>query len=367
MIRPIFLLTIILLLGACGGNQFIRGKLTYDLRPDGERPPVVWPSGKDAPRYRYLGELVGEPNFVDIGEKGRNPLMSTVNWWAGVDEAVKPLLVQRPSNGAVGDKGQIYVADSGRGAVFVFDPAAPAEEKSDRGPGRMLIWDRAAARTNFKSPVAVVPVWAGDIAVSDSTLGYVVRINPQGEPIGKIGQAQLKRPTGLAFDPARGVLYVADTVAHNIKIFDASGRLIDTFGAPGEGPGELNAPTHLAFAKGRVYVTDTLNSRVQVFDERGRYLRSFGERGLTVGNLARPKGVAVDDSGVVYVVESQFGYLLAYDEQARFLLGINGSGLKEGGFFLPGGVWTDRQRRVYVADTFNGRVVIFEFLGSGGG
>ncbi|MHB1590155.1 MAG: hypothetical protein ACYCTW_01270 [Sulfuricella sp.] len=30
---------------------------------------------------------------------------------------------------------------------------------------------------------------------------------------------------------------------------------------------------------------------------------------------------------------------------------------------LAAGVWSDRQGRIYVADMFNGRVVIFQFLG----
>jgi sugar lactone lactonase YvrE len=47
------------------------------------------------------------------------------------------------------------------------------------------------------------------------------------------------------------------------------------------------------------------------------------------------------------------------------LLPIGGTGKEIGSFYLPGGVWVDARNRVFVADTFNGRVVVFQFLGGG--
>jgi DNA-binding beta-propeller fold protein YncE len=110
-------------------------------------------------------------------------------------------------------------------------------------------------------------------------------------------------------------------------------------------------------------VTDALNARVQGFREGSETTVKFGERGLYVGNLVRPKGVALDDEGNVYVVESMYDTLLVFDPQGRLLLSIGGTGKDIGKFYLPAGVWTDGHNRVFVADMFNGRVVIFQFLG----
>ena len=363
------LILILLFVGAlagCGGSNTVRGNLTYDLRPEKQRSLVVWPADADVPRYRYLGELVGEPNFIDIGSGKRPAVLSALEWFAGVHEKDNPVVLRRPIHGTVSDKGRIYVADSGRNAVFVFDPTAPKDEESDRGAGQLLVWQYAAPLTRFAGPVAITMAWGEDIAVSDSTLGFVARLGPTGAPVSRIGAGQLRRPTGIAFDRARGLLFVADTLAHDVKVYDEAGRLVNTFGSPGQGRGEFNAPTHMAFANNRLYVTDTLNSRIQVFDGDGRYLSALGERGLNVGNLVRPKGVAAGDGGVVYVVESYFGHMLAYAEDGQFLLGINGSGLKGGTFLLPAGVWTDGRGRIFVADMFNGRVVMYQFLDGDG-
>jgi len=57
--------------------------------------------------------------------------------------------------------------------------------------------------------------------VADAELGVVVMLDDQGVSQGFLGEGLLQRPTGLAYDPDQGHLYVADTAAHDIKVFDA--------------------------------------------------------------------------------------------------------------------------------------------------
>jgi hypothetical protein len=114
---------------------------------------------------------------------------------------------------------------------------------------------------------------------------------------------------------------VADTYAHDIKVFDDAGALLHVIGRRGSADGEFNFPTHLAWAQGELYVTDTLNNRIQVLGAEGQVLqRKFGERGLQLGQLVRPKGVSVDGEGNVYVVESYYDSLLVFSPRGEFLL-----------------------------------------------
>ena len=137
---------------------------------------------------------------------------------------------------------------------------------------------------------------------------------------------------------------------------------MQTIGQLGDGPGEFNSPTDLAYIGDKLYVTDTFNARVQVLDKAGVFIKTIGKRGRYLGNLVRPKGVTADSEGNVYIVESFHDYLLIYNQNAQFLLPIGGSGENIGNFYLPAGVWSDRRDRIYVADMFNGRVVIFQYL-----
>jgi len=341
----------LLALAGCAGEPLV---MRYDTNGSDGR---VWPAPQtqEVPRYRYVGQLTGEGNFKR-GDGERGAARRVFEWLVGLSGAEpNPLVLQRPQGVTVDAHGRVLVTDVSRAAVFVFDEAA----------GKLDLWERASAAQRFVAPIAVVAGRGDEVLVSDAELGLVARLDSQGRPLGTIGSGLLKRPTGLARDARGGRVFVADTVDHDIKVFDDDGRLIDRWGRRGDAAGDLNFPTHVAWAHDQLLVTDALNARVQAFDGLGQPVRQLGRRGLYVGNLVRPKGVATDDEGNVYVVESMHDTLLVFDAQARLLLSIGGTGSEVGKFYLPAGVWVDARNRVYVADMFNGRVVVFQFLGGG--
>ena len=319
----------------------------------GEEERYRWPAVPDVPRYALVGQLTGEANFPPPALNSFGSRM--MGWLLGLRSAKHvPVVLQRPQNGFVDEKGRILVTDVSQAAVFVFDPEA----------GGLLVWRAAGQSVRFMTPTGISPGADGEILVADADLKIVIRLDSNGAPLGGIGLGQLQRPVGVVRDAARGRIFVADAQAHDIKVFSDAGELIGRIGSHGEGAGEFNAPTYLTYVDDRLFVTDTLNSRVQVFDAEGGFLREFGRRGLFVGDLPRPKGVAVDAHGHVYVVESYYDHLLVFNENGELLLAIGGSGSGIGEFYLPAGVWTDRGDRIYVADAFNGRIMIFQFLGA---
>lgn len=352
-IRRLALLAALLTYG-CAGVEPVRGVMHYALDAQPERPR--WPAPPEVARFVFAGTLTGEQNFRRDAGNG-NALRSFGRWLVGLDaQSAAPVVLQRPAALIGDERGRLFVSDTSRQAVFVFDERA----------GELHVWDRAGGALNLVAPSGLALGANGELFVADAELAVVVRLDARGEPLGSIGRGTLQRPTGVARDPRSGDLYVADTMAHDIKVFDVAGVLLRTIGRRGEGDGEFNFPTHLAFAAGELYVTDTLNSRVQIFDASGQLpVRKFGTRGLTLGSLVRPKGVAVDSEGNVYVVESYHDSLLVFSQRGEFLLPIGGSGAAGGHFYLPSGVWVDAGNRVYVADMFNGRVVRFQFLGGG--
>lgn len=326
---------------------------TMRLDPDPGRIVRTWPGAPEVPRYRHEGTLLGEQNYVLPGDAGVPAWKRALDWLAGIGGGTPTDELLRPSAGASAGCGRVVVSDPGRGALFLFEP--------EGGPA---ILENAAGARRFASPTGIACAADGAMLVADSALGMVVELDAKGAARRAIGAGVLGRPTGVALDRERGELYVSDTAAHDIAVFDAEGRLARRFGRRGEAEGEFNFPTHLWFRDGELYVADTLNGRVQVF-ARGapRPRLVVGERGLHVGQLVRPKGVATDSAGNIYVVESYHDHLLVYDRRGRFLLPIGGLGRDAGQFYLPSGVWTDERDRVFVADMFNGRVVVLQFLG----
>lgn len=334
-----------LLLAGCASGP---ATLQYEYAGD-ER--FRWPQAPDIARYALVGQLTGEENF---SSNTRGLGSRVLGWVVGLSSSKRaPVVLQRPQNGFVGEDGRIFVTDVSRAAVFVFDEAQ----------GRLLLWQAAGPTARFMTPVGITPGANGEILVADADLKVIVRLGADGEPRGSIGLGQMERPVGVVRDAARGRIFVADAQAHDIKIFSDAGELIGRFGSHGEGAGQFNAPTYLAYVDDRLIVTDTLNARVQIFDADGKFVREFGRRGLFVGDMPRPKGVAVDSHGNVYVVESYYDHLLVFNDGGELLLAIGGSGSGIGEFYLPAGVWTDHRDRIYVADAFNGRIMIFQLLG----
>lgn len=348
----ILLVSLTILIAGCASTP---QTLRYDSA--GAVEQIVWPSPPEIPRYRFVGELTGEQNFFNDGEHKEPFVTRAFRWIVGlVAGERRPQILQRPQSGVVASDGRVFVTDVSRQALAVFDVRE----------GKFIFWENAQEHTRFRTPIGVVEGKNNEILVTDSTLGYVVRLDPQGKPVGRFGEQELDHPTGIARDRARGLVYVADTHEHAIKIFNDDGIFLRAFGQKGEGDGQLNMPTHIAFTGDSLYVADTMNARIQVFDNKDKFTGTFGRRGLFIGNMPRPKGVAVDNNGLIYVVESYHDYLLIFNAKGEFLLPIGGSGQGIGQFYLPAGVWTDNNNKVYVADMFNGRVVVFEFMGETG-
>lgn len=347
-----------LVVGACatGLVACAAGPQEMHYFPSGDESAAatVWPGPPEMARLQYAGELIGESNFRSANGNQAGSAVRLWKWIAGIGRSRDRVTeLVRPQSGVVDSRLRILVTDAGRRAVLVFDEAA----------GLLSEWTEAAPGQAFRAPVGIAVDANDDVLIADAQLGYVARLSSDGEPAGVIGTDVLERPTGLARDSYSGRLFVADSTAHDVKVFDANGMLLQIVGTRGTGPGEFNGPTHLSYADGALYVTDTLNARVQVFDADGTFRGSIGERGLFVGNLVRPKGVTTDRDGNVYVIESYHDHLLIFDEHGNLLLPIGGTGSDAGRFFLPSGAWSDGGNRLFFADMFNGRVVIFNYIG----
>ncbi len=344
-----------IVLGLLCGCAAAPVEMVYFPEDSAPETELVWPGPPETPRLAYAGELVGEENFRTIEGERDGAALRILRWIAGIgrDKDVRELI--RPQSGMVDNAGRILVTDAGREAVVVFDEAA----------GMLSFWPEAERGRSFLSPVGIAADGAGGFLVADADIGYVLRLTADGVPAGSMGQGELGRPTGLCRSDYSAEIFVADSAAHDIKVFDDTGRLLRSIGGRGIEPGQFNGPTHLSCSGDRLYVTDTLNARVQVLSFAGEPQSSIGQRGLFVGNLVRPKGVVTDRDGHVYVVESYYDHMLVFSEAGELLLPIGGSGNGAGQFFLPAGAWTDDGSRLFVADMFNGRVVVLDYLGGG--
>jgi DNA-binding beta-propeller fold protein YncE len=340
-------------LSSCATVSSIHHPFKMPSIEDGGQQGEVWPAPPAVPRYAFIGHIYGESNLRDEVQNRS----SLARFWAavvGLDVKKKSMLdVVRPQQVTTDNKGKVYVTDPGLQSIFVFDEILQ----------EFVVWNERSLDFSLPSPIGIVHA-EDSIWVTDSELALVYRLSLNGEVLSSFGRDVLKRPTGISFDPQGRRFFISDTDAGDIKLFNMRGELIDTWGSAGSDAGQFNHPTYLVYRQGRLYVADSLNARIQIFDHQGQFIRVVGQRGLYVGNFSRPKGIALDSDGNVYVSESYYDYLLIYNQQGELLMSIGGSGPAAGQFSQPTGIWVDDRDRVFVSDMLNGRISMFQYLGS---
>ena len=307
----------------------------------------VWPAAPEQPRIAWVRDL---SSAEDLGIR-RGLFGRIVDLIFGAEDTrlVRPMAV-------LAIDGTVYVADPGVKAVHRYDP---------RGGEHVLV--RGPVGASLPSPVGLARSAQGDVYVTDSALGAVLRIRPGAKNAERLTvDVKLDQPTGIAFDNERQRLYVTDTAQHRVHVLTAEGHLLQSIGGRGVGEGEFNYPTYLwRDGAGRLLVTDSLNFRVQIFDADGRFQSAFGRTGDGMGDALRQKGIAMDRFGHLYVADAGANALQVYSDDGRLLLSLGGLGREPGEFWLPAGIFIDTEdgNTIYVADSQNRRVQILRYVG----
>jgi sugar lactone lactonase YvrE len=309
-----------------------------------EQEKLVWPHAPAQPRVEFVKAF---SRAADLGI-GKGFFERLKDLLFGEEEAriLRPMAV-------VASGGILYVADPGARGVHRFDTGGGEYSLITAGDDAPL-----------PSPVGLARGAAGEVYVADSRLGRIFVIRPGAKSALALRlDVKLTQPTGIAFDAASGRLYVADTAEHRIHIFERDGSLAGSIGRRGTGDGEFNYPTYLwRTPEGRLYVTDSLNFRVQAFDARGQFAGKFGRQGDGTGDAARQKGVATDRHGHVYVVDALFHAFQIFDATGRLLLPVGERGHERGEFWLPTGIFIDDEM-IYIADSYNQRIQVLRYVG----
>jgi len=277
----------------------------------------------------------------------------------------KPLstALQQPV-GVYADQFRVYVVDMAtqpsvtgtpRSRIFLFE----------RGDRKVTILNGASSaldEVRLLAPSGITVDAAGVLLVSDAQQGRVFGFDRNGKCsmiIGKLGE--LARPAGLAADQQRNRLYVADTTAHQVKIFSLSGDHISDIGAPGKADETFKFPVAVALDRGGVlYVLDSQRKRVYSYDPDGKFKKFINVAAAKPGVALNLKSIAVDSLGRIFVVDSVGNTVLVFDQEGVLLSAWGRTGNRAGEFLSPSGIYIDGHDTIYVADQTNGRIQVFQ-------
>ena len=329
------------------GKKHAKATRSNHAKAQAQYVDLTWPEAPETPRIKVVDILASE---ADLGRKitRRESLMKFLT-------GATPELahIYQPRDVAVSDDGnRVYASDFGQSVIFIFD----LEHKKVR-------------TIRSEAPFGLALDARENLYVVEQQNRRIVEFDRQGEKLRTITNPKLIRPTDIAIDRQRKVMYVADpgtknSEEHSVKVFNFEGELVGTIGkGKGDCKGCLFFPTYVAVdKKGNIYITSTLNARVDVFDRAGNYLKTIGERGTSFGMFDKPKGVAVDSFGNIYVADSGWSNVQIFNQKGEVLLFFGGRGNYPGLLKNPTGIAIDKNNRIYVADYLNYRVTVYQLI-----
>lgn len=215
-----------------------------------------------------------------------------------------PVKIENPVNIAIDDGGKKYVCDSVRRSVLVFDA-------SDRFVGEI-----GDPKTCVPLDVAV---HGSELYIADVTGGEIEVWSTDGELIRMIsskGMApdQLDQPTNLEI--AGDLIFVTDTMQQTVKVFTLDGVFQNIIGKAGGSLGSFARPKGVAVDdEMHVYVADAQFDAVQIFQKSGQLLMTFGAPGDKPESMGMPAGLCIDSTSI-----AQFQSYLDSNFKPEYLL-----------------------------------------------
>jgi hypothetical protein len=184
-----------------------------------------------------------------------------------------------------------------------------------------------------------------------------------GTKLRDIGAGNIQMPNDLALDLA-GNLYVADSLANQVKVYAPNGDLLRTIG-----DGLLQFPVSVTVAysvpgggAGELYVADQGNTKIRVFALNGDLLRSYGvrlelEEPLWQGKFVQIQSLAVDPMGRLHVLDSALSLVQILDAVSGAYIDHYASmGTAEGQLYLPLDIVITAGNQTMVTNNGNHRV-----------
>lgn len=143
---------------------------------------------------------------------------------------------------AVVTNDRLYVADVRGGEIVIFDLPG--------GGKRSAFGRKGEPAARLDRPTNLALDQQGNVYVTDVGRFQVVKFDRDGNLLATFGglgdgPGRFARPKGVAVD-RDGLLYAVDAAFSNVQVFLPSGGLATSFGGPGPDPGNLTLPAKVA-------------------------------------------------------------------------------------------------------------------------
>jgi DNA-binding beta-propeller fold protein YncE len=266
----------------------------------------------------------------------------------GGDLIIKPGPMQSPMRIAAVSSDVLIATDYQARKIYRFSPTAP---------------DQPIVMFETKGHPLSIEAVGNYLVVGNDSTGTIEVYRPNGYKVKTFVANGPIQASDIAYDRQRRLVFVADSLNREIKVFDQLGsKQLRSFGTAGP----LHDPKGISIdpATMQVFVTDYgdpavgIAASLQVYTYQGQLLRRV------TGSFSRPQGIAVKP-GRIFMVDAMLGKVLIFDRGTYVQIATLGSyGVNEGELLLPMDVYFDsRTGRLLVTNNRQGKVSIFNANG----
>jgi hypothetical protein len=194
----------------------------------------------------------------------------------------------------------------------------------------------------------------GGKSCDGSNVAPIQKFDASGRLVESFGSDLFSWPHGL-FAAPDGTVWVTDGQKQVVMQFAPDGRVLRTLGKPGvagNGPDTFNSPSDVVVApNGDIFVADghgdfpvkNTNDRMVKFSRDGKFIKAWGHHGSAPGEFDVPHGLAMDGAGRIFVADRANNRIQIFDQDGKLL-----DVWKQ--FGRPSGVYI-RGSTIYVADS----------------
>ena len=291
-------------------------------QPVSTHGPIFFPPPPDAPRIQYLTGF-NDSTAIEVQDTSLKLVVT------GTDKRTYIKKIGKPS-GLFARKGKLYVTSTSLGEVVTIDFANKKMEflKGNIGPGKLI------------KPVSVAVDDNDVMYVADTGRDAIFVFNAAGDFVKKL-QAPAENSRLVAVATHGNYVYALDIKNSKIWVYDPKiAAPVRSFGSESENVADnLAIPYGMTIDQaGFIYVTNLGTSRVLKFDIDGNHLGGFGRMGKSSGEFARPRGIAVDDAKNIFVVDGGHQVVQVFNEEFRLLGFFGNPGLPAGSLNIPSGI-----------------------------
>ncbi|SHI77130.1 DNA-binding beta-propeller fold protein YncE [Malonomonas rubra DSM 5091] len=286
-----------------------------------QHDPVFFPPAPNPPRVQFLMGI-GDSRDVEGSETEYSLISMDPSKGDDVKFFIKPY-------GIASHGEKIYVSDTLAGKVAVINVKQKTFQwlKGGFGPGKL------------KKPINMTTDNQGNLYVADTIRKKIVMFDPDGNFLRVYGEAYDLKPVDVAVDDRH--VYALDLSRSKILVFKReSGELVEGLGQDSDNPKEnLSLPTNMTLnERGQFYVTNITTGVIVQLDRDGHAIGTIGKMGDGFGQFGRPKGIASDSDGRIYAVDSAHQNVQLFDKDGRLLMFFGDPGFPVGSLNLPAGI-----------------------------